>query len=147
MCIRDRYSIDGERLIIESGLFQKKRRELPLANITTVDFTQSLIFQMAGVYAVHVDTNSSIGSGDSGQVKMVLNGKDAIFVKKLLLARQQDLREDRISEEISGNTVMASPGELVLMLSLIHILKRICNGKQDRRREYREPGPVFLNIL
>lgn len=110
-----RYSIDGERLIIESGLFQKKRRELPLANITTVDFTQSLIFQMAGVYAVHVDTNSCIGSGDSGQVKMVLNGKDAIFVKKLLLARQQDLREDRISEEISGNTVMASPGELVLM--------------------------------
>lgn len=64
-----RYSIAGERLIIESGLFQKKRRELPLANITTVDFTQSLIFQMAGVYAVHVDTNSSIGSGDSGQVK------------------------------------------------------------------------------
>ena len=91
-----RYSIAGERLIIESGLFQKKRRELPLANITTVDFTQSLIFQMAGVYAVHVDTNSSIGSGDSGQVKMVLNGKDAIFVKSCCW------RDNRILERIAS---------------------------------------------
>lgn len=111
------YTIDDEQLIIESGLFQKRRKEVPLSKIHTVDFTQTLIFQLAGVYSVHVDTASSLGTGNAGQVKMVLKEKDAVFAKKLLLSKEnpQKLREDRISEDSSGDTIMASLGELLLM--------------------------------
>lgn len=113
------YTIDDERLLVESGWLNKKKQEVPIANITTVDFTQTFFFQLAHVYRLNVETASSIGSGPSGAVKLVLKDKDAVFVKKLLLAKQGQEREalsDRgISEDTSGNTIMASAGEIFLM--------------------------------
>ena len=119
------YSIDDERLLVETGWFNKKKLEVPLSNITTVDFSQNIFFQLARVYSVNVDNNSSIGSGNSGRVKMVLKEQDAVLVKGLLLAKKdscsgaegqvQGLHRDRISEDTSGNTIMASLGEILLM--------------------------------
>lgn len=118
------YTIDDECLLVEKGWLNKKKQEVPISNITTVDFSQNIFFQMAKVCSVNIDNNSSIGTGSSGKVKMVLKEKDAVFVKGLLLAKkagisqEQELRRDRISEETSGNTIMASSGE-ILMLGLL----------------------------
>lgn len=133
------YTVDDQRLLVESGWIKKKKQEVPIANITTVDFTQTFFFQLAGVYSLNVETASSIGSGPSGAVKLVLKDKDAVFVKKLLLAetiQEEAMQEQgeekaseqrasrkqgefhsgsRISEEMSGNTIMASAGEIFLM--------------------------------
>lgn len=129
------YTIDDKRLLVESGWLNKKKQEVPIANITTVDFTQTFIFQLTHVYRLNVETASSIGSGPSGAVKLVLKDRDAVFVKKLLLAKvgdeeeagriEEGKAEERrfedageatgISEEISGNTIMASAGEVFLM--------------------------------
>ena len=113
------YSVDDERLLVESGWLNKKRQEIPLSNITTVDFTQNLFFQLAKVYSVHVDNASSIGSGVSGKVTMALKVDDAIQVKGLLLSKQdsakQEQQDDRISEDTGGNTILASAGEILLM--------------------------------
>lgn len=118
------YSIDDERLLVETGWLNKKRLEVPLANITTVDFSQNLFFQLANVCSVNVDNNSSIGSGNSGRVKMVLKERDAVLVKGLLLAKKEEsaangikpqLHRSRISEDTSGNTIKASVGEILLM--------------------------------
>lgn len=127
------YSIDDEKLLVESGWLKKKRREIPLSNITTVDFTQNLVFQLFKVYSVNVDNAGSI-SGDSAKVRMAFKMKEAIEVKNMLLAKRQEtaeqdfsearkdlqdskdlLRDDRISEDASGNTILATAGELFLM--------------------------------
>lgn len=113
------YSIDENSLYVESGWLRKKKQEVPLSNITTVDFTQGFIFQIAKVYSVHVDNASSISGENSGKINMVLKVDDAIKVKGLLLAKHrqpdQELHDNRISEDTSGNTIVASVGELFLM--------------------------------
>lgn len=135
------YTVDSQRLLVESGWLKKKKQEVPIANITTVDFTQTFFFQLTGVYSLSVETASSIGSGPSGTVKLVLKDRDAVFVKQLLLAetaqggeslqnksKQEEIHREernhgqefpcrgaRISEDISGNTIMASAGEIFLM--------------------------------
>lgn len=110
------YIVDETRLLVRTGWLNKKEKEVPLANITTVDFTQTFLFQLTNVCAVHVDTAGSIG-GDAAQLKMVLKKKDAVYVKKLLLVKQnrEEIREEEISEDTSGNTIMASLGEILLM--------------------------------
>ncbi len=131
------YSIDDKQLVVQTGLLNKRRQEVPLSNITTVDFSQNLFFQLAKVYSVNVDNASSISDQQSGTVKMVLRIEDAVYVKKLLLAKQEQepeqeeklgieinaaegaLRgrklEERISQETSGNTILATAGEIFLM--------------------------------
>lgn len=124
------YSIDDKQLVIQTGWFKKRRQEVPISNITTVDFSQNIFFQLARVYSVSVDNASSIGDGKSGNVRMVLKIQDAVYVKKLLLAKEDEglekaaageahenksIREDRISEDASGNTILASIGEILLM--------------------------------
>ncbi|MCI7303551.1 MAG: PH domain-containing protein [Clostridiales Family XIII bacterium] len=112
------YSIDDEKLLVESGWIKKKTQEIPLTNITTVDFSQNIVFQLFKVYSVNVDNAGSI-SGDSGKVKMAFKMKDAIAVKQLLLSKRQqpdpEIHNDRISEDDSGNTILAGTGEILLM--------------------------------
>lgn len=112
------YSIDDEKLLVESGWIKKKTQEIPLINITTVDFSQNIVFQFFKVYSVNVDNAGSI-SGDSGRVKMAFKAKDAVQVKKLLLSKREQaepgVHGDRISEDSSGNTILAGTGDILLM--------------------------------
>lgn len=114
------YSIFDEKLLIEKGWINKKRVEIPLANITTVDFAQNIIFQIASVYSVNVVNASEISnSGSSAKATLTLKVDDALLVKKLLLPKQdqadETLQNDRISEDCSGNTISAALGDIFLM--------------------------------
>lgn len=113
------YSIDDERLLIESGWLNKKKQEIPLVNITTVSFTQNIFFQLAKVYSVNIDNSSNISGVNLEKVRMTLKINDAVQAKKLLLSKHdntdQELHENQISEDTSGNTIMASAGEILIM--------------------------------
>lgn len=89
-----RYSIDAENFYVQSGLFNKKKLEIPLDRITTVDFTQNVIFQLAGVYCIRVDNASNYGGNGSGVVTFALKDQDAVHVKNLLLAKKRAAGQD-----------------------------------------------------
>lgn len=77
------YSIDGEHMLIEKGWINKKKIEIPLVAITTVDFTQNLVHQMTNSYRIKVDNTGSV-SDEKGRVELTLKEADAFLVKSLL---------------------------------------------------------------
>lgn len=84
------YSIDAENFYVQSGLFNKEKLEIPLDRITTVDFTQNIVFQLAGIYSIKVDNASNYGGNGSGVIVFALKEKDAVRVKNLLLAKKRE---------------------------------------------------------
>lgn len=99
------YSIDDTKLLVESGFFTKKRTEIPLETITTVDFAQSLVYQLFGVYGLKIDNGSQAKEfAQKAEVSLALKKEQANQVKKLLLARktsdvETDL-ESRLLDEV-----------------------------------------------
>lgn len=103
------YSIDKEKFHVASGIFNKKELEIPLDRITTVDFTQNLIFRLADVYRIRVDNASNYGGGGSGTVQLALKKADAVRFKKLLLPTGNGSTEiggEGLSPEAAAETVM-----------------------------------------
>lgn len=79
------YSIDNEKLFIESGWLTKKKLEIPVATITTVDFSQNVLQQIFNVYKIKIDNASNIDASNSAtKVNMTLKQEDAIQVRALL---------------------------------------------------------------
>lgn len=122
-----RYSISDEALLIESGWLKKQRQEVPLEKISTVDFTQNLLFQAAGVYTVQVETAAGIGSVEDGAVRMVLGKADALCVKDILLKKESGAEPEALGSDgmpaikpaaDTGKTIRASAGELMAMCFL-----------------------------
>lgn len=83
------YSIDEEKFHVKSGMFNRKNLEIPLDSITTVDFTQNLIFQWIGVYSIKVDNASNYGGNGVGKIQLALKKEDAERFKKLLLSKKK----------------------------------------------------------
>ncbi len=80
------YSIDEEKFHISSGIFNKKETEIPIDRITTVDFTQNIIFRMADVYHIRIDNASNYGGNGKGTVQLALKREDALRLKGLLIS-------------------------------------------------------------
>lgn len=78
------YTIDDEKLFIEKGLLNRKKIELPLSTVTSVDFTQSLVFQMAGVFLVNVENAAGL-QGNQTKIQLALRSETALEAKELLL--------------------------------------------------------------
>ena len=83
------YTIDDEKLFIEKGLLNRQKIELPLNTITSVDFSQSLIFQATGVYMVNVENSASL-RGNQTRVQFALKSESALEAKKFLLGKQNE---------------------------------------------------------
>ena len=114
-----RYTIDSERLLVESGWLKKEKLEIPLATISSVDMTQKLLFQLTHVYALQVENAGSIGNSADGSVKLILGKEDAETAKKLLLSKKenQDLKEDDAlaTKPVKEQILRASTGEVMTM--------------------------------
>ena len=121
-----RYTIDDERLLVESGWLKKEKLEIPLATISSVDMTQNLLFQLTHVYALQIENAGSIGGDSDGSVKLILGKDDADIAKKLLMAKKmgetssQDLQGQYVAattlpQEEQGQTMKASIGEVLTM--------------------------------
>lgn len=88
-----RYSVDDKSFYVESGWLKKKKLEVPLASITTVDFTQGFIFRLAGVCSTEIDNSGSISGDASGKIKIVLKYPRAQELKDLLLKKKNQAQE------------------------------------------------------
>ena len=84
------YAIDEEKLLIKSGIFTKNELEVPLATITTVDFSQNIFHQIFGVYKLNIDNNANLADGQT-KVHMTLKKADADMVKGLLMAGRKGM--------------------------------------------------------
>lgn len=103
------FLVDEEKIVITSGIFTKKKIEIPMQTITAIDYTQSLIFQLAGVYKVSMDNASQSGEGENkAEVHLVL-GEPKVRVLKEMLGSKVMVKEDR-EEHIT-----ASVKEVILM--------------------------------
>ena len=93
-----RYTIDDERLLVESGWLKKEKLEIPLATISSVDMTQNILFQLTHVYALQVENAGSIGGDSDGSVKLILGREDAELAKRLLLAKKMKTSGMEVAE-------------------------------------------------
>lgn len=79
------YTISDGRLITESGLFNKKRQEIPLNTITTVDLTQNILYQIFKTYKIKIDNGSQArGAVNSAEVQFALKAGMALQFKELI---------------------------------------------------------------
>ena len=83
------YSIDEDKMTIESGFFVKKTMEIPLKAITTVDLSQNLLFQIFNIYKVKADNASQTNdTAQKAEVVLALKKESALYVKNLLKAEE-----------------------------------------------------------
>lgn len=99
-----KYSIDEEKMIIQSGFFVKKTMEIPLKAITTVDLSQNLLFQIFQVYKIKADNSSQTNdTAKQAEVVLALKKEDAFYVKTLLESKGDLQKEEKI---ITNNEVL-----------------------------------------
>jgi putative membrane protein len=119
------YTIDDEKLFIEKGLFNRQKIELPLNTITSVDFSQSILFQATGIYLVNVENSASLQSNQT-KVQFALKSASALEAKSFLLGKQNEGKQQVDEEGLPiGNTLQndetilsrraASFGEIILL--------------------------------
>lgn len=117
-----RYTVDGERLLVESGWLKKERLEVPLSTITTVDFSQSLLHQIFGAYRLNVDNAGNMAEAKT-QVRMTFGREDAFVVRDLLMAGRKGLDGFNLADETTaaqeeGRTICVKAGDLLLLGAL-----------------------------
>ncbi|MHB8063371.1 MAG: PH domain-containing protein [Ruminiclostridium sp.] len=79
------YTLSEEHLIIESGVFNKKRTEIPFSTITTVDLSQNILFQFFKVYKIKVDNASQTNeTANKSNVNLTLKIDEAILFKQII---------------------------------------------------------------
>ena len=77
------YTIAEEQLIVESGIWNKKKVSIPLRSITTVDLTQNILYQVFKTYKIKVDNGSqSKDSANRAEVQFALGAQLAFQFKK-----------------------------------------------------------------
>lgn len=119
-----KYSIDDEKVIIQSGLFMKKTMEIPLKSITTVDLSQNLLFQIFNVCKLKADNASQTNETEKdAEFVMALKKEEAMMVKSLLESKgkqrnSEDEETERLkkeSEELLQPSVSCSVSDFILL--------------------------------
>lgn len=135
------YSVDEDTFHVKSGLLNKKELEIPLDRITTVDFTQNLIFQWTGVYSIKVDNASNYGGNGEGKVRLALKKEDAVKFKNLLLSKKERETEAGSGWENEKTSVYRGKGYSVEIA-----LPDSIGGEADNKGRVKKVVPV-RNIL
>ncbi len=86
-----RYRIAADALELESGVFQRRRRRVPLARLESIDLTRNLLARAFGLAELHLE---AVGTGDSEVVLSYLGEDDAAALKATLLARRAGVAPD-----------------------------------------------------
>lgn len=99
------YTLTEEHLIIESGIFTKKRIEIPFSTITTVDFSQNILFQFFKVYRIKVDNASQTNEAlNRSSVNLALKMGDAIRFKQIITAKGEPDEQAQKSQQAEEAT-------------------------------------------
>jgi putative membrane protein len=109
------FEINETYLIIHKGLFTKKKTEIPLATITTVDLTQDLLFQLCKVYKIKIDNTTQVKSSvNQAEAVLVLKKEDALLVKQLLLSHSQ-AEQTEVSEPSPKDVIEVRNDDFMLL--------------------------------
>ncbi len=109
-----RYRIDGDRLVIRSGLLHRSLRQIPFARIHNVALHQSLLHRIFGVAEVRLES----AGGEKPEAQMrVLKLSDAMALEALLRRRAA------AAADAAGAETMEEQGELLLQLPLAEVLR------------------------
>ncbi len=85
------YTLTEELLIVEAGVFNKKRTELPFSTITTVDLSQNILYQIFGVYKIKVDNASQTNeTANQSNINLTLKADEAIQFKKIIIGNSNE---------------------------------------------------------
>lgn len=92
-----KFYIKENVLVIEEGILSRKKREIPLSKISTVDTTQTIIDRIFNTSTLKVDSGA-VGAGDQ-EVKAVLNKNTAAALKEVLSQGKMEATDDSIEVE------------------------------------------------
>ena len=114
------FYVDNDELVVEKGVFQKSRTNIPFERIQTINFEQNILHQLFNVIKLEIDTAGSKGSEFSFSAldrHMAVALRTVIFEKKATLvpsSAQNGTDESVLASEPSGEVVMTlGVGELI----------------------------------
>lgn len=112
---RFRYEIEGETLAVESGVFARQSREIPLGRIQNVDITQGVLNRLLGLSVVAFETAG--GSATEATLDAVAP-EEADRLRRLVQRHGEreptDADETGVAEDAIGDTDESTPlGERV----------------------------------
>ncbi len=105
------YSIDNEKLYIKKGIMNRKNIEISLDKITTIDMSQKLLYQLANVYNININTGASLTNAMSNELSISFKKEDALAFQQLLL----NSKKANQNETFSLNEKKATTTELIVM--------------------------------
>lgn len=113
------YYVKNDELIIEKGIFQKTKLNVPFDRIQTVNFKQNILHQLFNVVSLEIDTAGSKGNEFS---ITALKKDQAITIREFLLAQKKSstaipFSTEEVEEEIE------IPEEELLHLSPMDLVK------------------------
>jgi len=123
--LRFQYSVEGEVLVVQKGVIQRERLQVPFERIQTIQLFQGPIQQVFGLTGLRVDTAGSSGS----ELQLVAIRKEAAEALQFILRRQsKDLTSEQEGGHPSGEVEeetasVASPATPLVSLSLGALLK------------------------
>ncbi len=120
------YEITKDIFLVRKGIISKKKIEIPLETITTVDITQSLFFQLLRVSTVRVETTvQTLDSTDDLNVILALKKEEALHFKNTILNNKDSLdinTEETPKVEMNSSHVVDSiklPAGRIFILGLL----------------------------
>jgi len=114
------YYVKGDELIIEKGIFQKTKLNVPFDRIQTINFKENLFHQFFGVVSLEIDTAGS--KGNEFEITALKKDK-AIAIREFLIAQKQFATPTPFTEEGEEIIEEQEPDELLLHLSPTDLVK------------------------
>ena len=104
------YTLEDGHIIVESGIFHRKRMEVPFQQITTVDLSQNIIYQLFKTYRIKIDNASQGGdNSNSAEVTLALKSEKAFEFKRIIA---QEMIAESFEPE-HWKVIMASPMDFI----------------------------------
>lgn len=111
------YYVEGDSLIVQSGLITKSVKNIPFSKIQTIDYEQNIIHKICNVVQVKIDT---AGTGKEELSMDALSFTDAEKLRSFILS-SKDMMEAITTEESLEPLIPQE--EVIISLSFKDILK------------------------
>ncbi|MGI6197828.1 MAG: PH domain-containing protein [Candidatus Cloacimonadaceae bacterium] len=73
MCRQLIYSLDSDAVLLQKGVFWKRRTTVPYGKITNIDITQGPVERAFGISEVHIQT-AGLSGGENTHAELVMRG-------------------------------------------------------------------------
>ena len=127
-----RYRIEGEDLVIDSGVLARRRRVIPLARVQNIDLEQGLLERLAGVAELRLETASGGSDTEASLAVLALDEAQAL---------QADLMRRRGLAQGGGRA--ASGGVVAMGGEADAVTVPVGDGASERPPE---PARVLLRL-